>query len=124
MPARIVRADEAPTYLPPNHEGVIARRLQGHDAGQTERFWVGQSNYAPGAEASTTPTNEETVYVVLEGELQLNVDGGEQRIGAGDSVHLPRGTVRSLKNATQAQARILVIVALPIPEAAGSTQRT
>ena len=45
MSARIVRAADAPAYDPPLHTGVEARRLQGLEAGETDRFWVGLSTY-------------------------------------------------------------------------------
>ncbi|MDX3524607.1 cupin domain-containing protein [Streptomyces scabiei] len=114
MTARIVRGEKAPAYFPPLHDGVGARRLQGHEAGPTDRFWVGESYYRPGGAAHTSPTAEETVFYVLGGELTLTVeDGAAQTLAAGDSVHLPRGTVRSLENRTGDGARLLVVIANP-----------
>ena len=115
MAARITRADAAPPYSPPLHSGVEARRLQGLEAGSTERFWVGLSTYPPGAAAELAPTAQETVYVVLDGELELAVpaEGVRETLRAGDSVHLPQGTVRSVTNVSGAEARLLVILATP-----------
>lgn len=117
MAARITRADQAPPYSPPLHEGIRARRLQGHEAGPTERFWVGMSDYEPGGVAQTSPAAQETVYVVLEGELELAVpdEGLVETVRTGDSVHLPRGTVRSLTNRSGIPARLLVVIAHPEP---------
>ena len=113
MSARIVRAADAPAYHPPLHTGVQARRLQGLEAGETDRFWVGLSTYPPESSADTSPTAQETVYVVLDGTLVLTVDGGEHELGGGDSVHLPRGTVRSVANRSEEPARLLVVIATP-----------
>lgn len=116
MTARITRLATAPAYTPPLHEGVDARRLQGHEAGPTERFWVGESHYHPAGSAQTSPTAEETVYYVIEGELTLTLPHGQvEQLGAGDCVHLPRGTVRSLENRTGNGARLLVVIATPQP---------
>lgn len=117
MAARITRADQAPPYFPPLHEHVDARRLQGHEAGPTERFWVGVSVYHPDGSATTAPAAQETVYVVLDGELQLLVeaDGIDETLYAGDSAHLPKGTVRSVTNRTGIPARLLVVIAHPEP---------
>ncbi|MEU6198325.1 cupin domain-containing protein [Streptomyces sp. NPDC047061] len=116
MAARIIRRESAPAYFPPLHDGVDARRLQGHEAGPTGRFWLGESYYHPGGAAQSSPTAEETVYYVLDGELTLTVeDGTTETLGSGDSVHLPRGTVRSLENRTGAGARLLVVIARPTP---------
>jgi mannose-6-phosphate isomerase-like protein (cupin superfamily) len=116
VPARITRSVEAPAYDPPLHNGVVAKRLQGHEAGATERFWVGESLYLPGGEAETSPTAAETVYVVLEGELTLTVPGDEavaEVLSVGDSVHMPTGTTRSVRNDSGVDARLLVIIATP-----------
>jgi mannose-6-phosphate isomerase-like protein (cupin superfamily) len=118
--ARITRADAAPPYAPPLHQGVDARRLQGLEAGATDRFWVGVSVYQPGGSAQTAPAVQETVYVVVDGELVLTVagegveDGGvEEVLRAGDSVHLPKGTVRTVENRSDGTARLLVVIATP-----------
>lgn len=113
MSARITRADDAPPYSPPLHEGVDAKRLQGHEAGATERFWVGLSVYEPGGAAQTSPAVEETVYTVLKGELVLTAEGREDVLRALDSVHLTKGTVRSVQNRTPAPATLLVVIATP-----------
>ncbi|MFB9686789.1 cupin domain-containing protein [Amycolatopsis plumensis] len=114
MTVRITRGADAPRYHPPRHSGVDARRLQGHEAGPTQRFWVGESRYQPGAVAERSATTEETVYVVLDGELRLILeDGSAQALASGDSVHLPRGTTRSVENTSGRDARLLVIIATP-----------
>jgi quercetin dioxygenase-like cupin family protein len=112
---RITTADAAPSYHPPLHQDVQAVRLQGHEAGPTSRFWVGRSRYLPGGRADEAATAEETVYVVLDGELVLTADGQDSTLRAGDSVHLPQGTVRSLENRSEQDASLLVVIALPVP---------
>lgn len=113
MSARITRSDEAPEYHPPLHTGVHARRLQGHEAGSTERFWVGMSTYPPGSSAETSAAAQETVYVVLAGTLLLSAEDEDHELHAGDSVHLPRGTVRSVTNISDDDAQLLVVIATP-----------
>jgi quercetin dioxygenase-like cupin family protein len=110
---RITRADAAPSYSPPLHHGVDAVRLQGLEAGPTSRFWVGLSRYQPGGGADEAPTAEETVYVVLEGELVVSAEGEEATLHARDSVHLPKGTVRRVTNRSERDAALLVIIGLP-----------
>ncbi len=117
MSARITRAGQAPPYYPPLHEGVDARRLHGHEAGPTERFWVGLSDYPPGGILQASPAAQETVYVVLDGEVELTVedDGMREVLQRGDSVHLPQGTLRSVANRSDQVARLLVVTAHPEP---------
>ena len=113
---RITRFSTAPSYAPPLHVGVDCKRLQGHEAGATERFWVGHSVYHPGAAASASATLEETIYTVLSGEVVISADGREETLRALDSVHLPKGTLRSVDNRTDEDASILVTIAMPRSE--------
>lgn len=120
---RITRMSSAPTYVAPAHHGVRTTRLQGHEAGQTERFWVGVSHYHPGGMAETAPTNEETVYVVLDGELVVTTAAGDTILGRLDSVHLAKGEVRSIVNRSQREALLLVTVAHPLSERSDEGER-
>ena len=117
---RVTRHAEAPTYVAAAHHGVATLRLQGHEAGPTERFWVGLSYYLPGGGADETPTGEETVYVVLDGELAVQADGREEVLGPHDSVHLPQGTTRRVDNRSASPATLLVIIGNPRQAAAQS----
>ncbi|MFC4117318.1 cupin domain-containing protein [Nonomuraea zeae] len=106
----LVRAAEAVPYAPPGHHHVTARRLQGLDAGGPGGFSVGVSHYPPGSTVDTAPTAAETVYVVLAGELELTCDGSIHTVSRHDSVHLAAGEVRSLRNASAADATLLVVL--------------
>jgi quercetin dioxygenase-like cupin family protein len=108
---------DAQAYAPPHHSGVTARRHQGRQAGGGSPAFVSTSTFTPAGNAESTPMTYDTIYLMLEGELELSVDGRTETLGKGDSVFLPAGTVRSLSNQTDADAR-LVVVAVPPVEAA------
>ena len=110
---KLTRASEAPAYTAPKHHDVHTVRLQGHEAGRTERFWVGVSLYHPGGRAEKAPTQEETVYVVLDGELVITTGGTETVLGHLDSMHFAKGEVRSIQNRSDREALLFVTVAHP-----------
>ncbi len=110
---RVTRFTSAPPYSPPLHDGVDCKRLQGHEAGPTQRFWVGHSVYHPGGTASTSPTMEETIYTVLDGEIVVTSEGVEETLRALDSVHFAKGVTRSVENRSSRDASILVTIAIP-----------
>jgi mannose-6-phosphate isomerase-like protein (cupin superfamily) len=114
---RVTRHAAAPSYVAKAHHDVATMRLQGHEAGPTDRFWVGLSYYLPGGGAEESPTSEETVYVVLDGTLVVTAGGREEQVGPFDSVHLPKGTVRRVDNRSASPATLLVIIATPPPPA-------
>jgi glyoxylate utilization-related uncharacterized protein len=110
---RVTRFDTAPKYTPPLHTGVDCKRLQGMEAGPTERFWVGLSVYHPGGAAQTSPTMEETIYTVLDGELVVSAQGRDETLRKYDSVHIPKGEQRSVDNRSGKPATLLVAIAIP-----------
>ncbi len=114
----VTRVSDAPGYTAPMHRGVDTVRLQGHEAGPTERFWVGLSTYHPGAIAEPAPTREETVYVVLDGELVVTAEGTETVLSRFDSVHFAKGEMRSIENRSGHEALLLVTIAHPQEEPA------
>ena len=107
----LTRASEAPAYTALRHHDVHTVRLHGHEAGRTERFWVGMSRYHPGGVAEKAPTQEETVYVLIDGELVITTGGKEIVLGRLDSVHFAKGEVRSIQNRSDREALLLVAVA-------------
>lgn len=110
---RVTRIAEAPEYTAPLHSDVTTVRLQGHEAGPTRKFWVGLSTYHPGGIADKAATREETVYVVLDGELAAISGGESATIGPFDSVHFAKDEERSVENRSGQDALLLVIIAHP-----------
>lgn len=113
----VTRSGEAQPYAPPHHSGVTARRHQGRPAAGDSPASVSTSTFTPRASAESTPTTYDTIYLILEGQLELLVADRTETLVAGDSVFLPAGTVRSLRNDAEIDAR-LVVVAVPPVEAA------
>ncbi|WP_205878014.1 beta-D-galactosidase [Mycobacterium camsae] len=109
----VTRASDAPTYVAPAHHRVCTARLQGLEAGPSERFWVGVSLYRPDGIAEEACAPAETVYVVLDGELVVCTDEGETVLGRLDSMHLATGETRSILNRSGHEATLLVTMAYP-----------
>ncbi|MEU5883283.1 cupin domain-containing protein [Spirillospora sp. NPDC047279] len=106
-------------YDPPGHRSVDARRLQGLAAEGPDDFWVGLSRYVPGAEAEMAPTAADTVYVLLEGELELTseTDGVTVVLRRHDSAFLPLGETRRVRNISDTDSLLLVILKPDAPVA-------
>lgn len=54
---------------------------------------------------------EDEAFYVLEGEVELNVEGNVSTAGPGSFVNVPKGTLHTFKNAGTTPARFLGIVA-------------
>ena len=109
----VTRVSQAPGYAAPLHRDVHTVRLQGHEAGPSERFWVGLSAYHPGGAAEKAAAREETVYVVLDGELVIIAEGTETVLRRFDSVHFAKGEMRSIENRSERAALLFVTIAHP-----------
>ena len=112
----VTRLADAKPYEAARHFGMTALRLQGHDASPAENFWVGLSHFLPGGGAEMSAAPLERVYVVLSGEVTVTTPEGSTVLRAMDSCHLASGEARSLVNATNLPASMLVI--MPYPEGA------
>jgi len=83
----------------------------------SERLSAGIVQLAPkeGHERHNHPDSEEILYAIS-GEGIQTIDGEEQRIAAGEMVHIPAGISHSTINATWEPLQLLAIYAPPGPE--------
>ena len=113
---QVNRFADVAAYEAPNHFGCSSFRLQGFDASDSTNFWVGLSHFLPGGGCEHEATPLEKVYVVTAGEITVTTDTETVALGVGDSCHIPAGEARSVRNATNAPASMIVVMPYP-PEA-------
>jgi quercetin dioxygenase-like cupin family protein len=104
---------DAKPYEAPNHRGVVGLRLQGFEPGGPTNQWVGLSQFLPGGGAGPDSTPFEKVYVVLEGEMTVIVDGRETVLGRYDSCTIAPGEVREIVNRRNDVCTMLVVIPYP-----------
>jgi quercetin dioxygenase-like cupin family protein len=109
----VKRFTDAKPYTAPNHRDVVSLRLQGFEQGGPTNQWVGLSEYLPGGGAGPDSTPFEKVYVVLDGEMTVIVDGKETVLGKLDSCTIPAGEVRELVNRRNTVCTMLVVLPYP-----------
>ncbi len=97
-------------YPVPKHNDMVAFRLQGLDVTKTGGTWVGLSVFLPGGGAENDAGPTEKIYVVLEGEITVEVDGVKHTLRRNDSCHIAAGESRSIVNESHDASRVLVIV--------------
>lgn len=109
----VKRFQDAKPYDAPNHRGIVGLRLQGFEPEGPKNQWVGLSQILPGGGAGPDSTPFEKVYVVLDGEIVITIDGKETKLGKYDSCMIPAGEVREFVNRSNATASLLVIIPYP-----------
>ena len=109
----VKRFQDAKPYEAPNHRGVVGLRLQGFEAGGPQNQWVGCSQFLPGGGAGPDSTPFEKVYVVLEGELTVIVNGQETQLQPMDSCTIAPNEVREIVNRSNHICKTLVVIPYP-----------
>jgi quercetin dioxygenase-like cupin family protein len=109
----VKRFADAQKYDAPNHRGVVGLRLQGFEPGGPQNQWVGFSQFLPNGGAGPDTTPFEKIYVVLEGEMTVIIDGVETVLGAMDSCTIPPGEVREIINRSNHICKMLVVIPYP-----------
>ena len=107
----VTRLADALPYDAPKHHGIAALRLHGGGKTNAERVVVGLSHFLPGGGADESSSEVERVYVVLEGQITVTTEDGAVQLGPLDSCLIPPGETRSVHNATNQTASMLVIMA-------------
>ncbi|MEM8732310.1 MAG: cupin domain-containing protein [Pseudomonadota bacterium] len=109
----VKRFQDAESYEAPNHFGCYGLRLQGFEEGGPTNQWIGFSQFLPGGGAGPDSTPFEKVYVVLEGEMTVSVDGTETVLGAMDSCTIAPGEIRTIENRANHVCKMLVVIPYP-----------
>ncbi|HTH96916.1 MAG TPA: cupin domain-containing protein [Stellaceae bacterium] len=104
---------DAKPYDAPNHRDVVGLRLQGFEPGGPTNQWVGLSQFLPGGGAGPDSTPFEKVYVVIEGEMTVIVDGKETVLKKYDSCTIAPGEVREIVNRSNHGCTMLVVIPYP-----------
>jgi len=62
---------------------------------------------------SCTPEDSDELYVVLSGELVMNIEGERMTLAAGDAAYAPARTYHGIANESEAPAEMLLIFGPP-----------
>jgi quercetin dioxygenase-like cupin family protein len=109
----VKRFADATPYEAPNHRGVVGLRLQGFEEQGPKNQWVGFSQFLPGGGAGPDSTPFEKVYVVLEGEMTIIIEGQETVLAAMDSCTILPNEVREIANRSNHVCKMLVVIPYP-----------
>lgn len=110
----LTRFSQAPAYQAPKHHDIRSLRLQGFDQSAAKFSWVGISQILPGGGADMDASPLEKIYVVLQGEVTVEIEHGEtQVLGALDSCYIPGGEARAIRNDSNHVATMLVTMPYP-----------
>jgi quercetin dioxygenase-like cupin family protein len=109
QPLSVARAYEAP-----NHFDCRSLRLAGFSTEGPKSFWLGLSHFLPGGGAGPDASPLEKAYVILSGQLTVRAGGREEVAGPMDTVFIPGGEEREIRN--EGNDVVTMIVAMPYPE--------
>ena len=106
----VVRFKDAPTYTAPDHDDVVARRLQGGEASRADFVLVGHSTLKIDAVIPMDAGAIGKVYVGTQGSIVIEQEGGARHLlEPGDSIFIPAREARAVRNESGAPAAMIVI---------------
>jgi mannose-6-phosphate isomerase-like protein (cupin superfamily) len=113
---QVTRYGDAQAYEAPGHFDVRTMRLQGFDASDAKFAWTGLTHFLPGGGAEMSASPLEKIYVVLEGEVTVELgDGTIEKLGKLDSCYIGGGVERAVRNERNDVATMLVVMPYPEP---------
>lgn len=109
----IYRFTETPLEPHCAHSGkgqVLAARVRQREK-QSALNFIDLVDIPPGVEIGLHrhSAQDEEIYVVINGEAEMAIDGRTERVGAGDVIVNPPGSVHGLKNLGHQTIRLVVI---------------
>lgn len=107
---QVTRIKDAKPYDAAKHFKMEALRLQGMEATDLDSFSCGLSYFQPGGGAERSCSANEKVYVVLEGEITVITDAGEETLGPLDSCVIGINEYREVENRSNSVCTMLVII--------------
>ena len=113
MSYKITRREETVFYEAPGHYDMRPTRL--HNPGDVNegRLTVGMSHFLPGGGCELGSNALESVYYIVEGEMELETEDGRTTLRTGDSFHCGPGTRKAIQNNGAVSCRMLVILTRP-----------
>ncbi len=84
------------------------------DIASGETLFAGLNCFEPGQEhAAHTHAGQDKLYVVLEGDAEIEVGGEKQLVAAGGGAFAPAGAVHSVRNCSEKRLVVLAVLAPP-----------
>lgn len=111
---KITRYKDAKPYEAPKHFDMRGLRLQGLGDDGPSFAWTGMSHFLPGGGCEMDTGPLEKIYVVISGEITIELDDGTEHVlTTHDSCFIPGGEARAISNNTNNVASMLVIMPYP-----------
>ena len=113
MSYKITRRTDAVPYEAPGHYNMCPTRL--HNPGDVNdgRITVGLSHFLPGGGCQFGSNMLESIYYIIEGEMELTTEHETTILHAGDSFHCGTGTQKAIQNHGPVSCQMLVILTKP-----------
>ena len=73
----------------------------------------GMHRHDAASDDSCTPDDSDELYLVISGELVMNIEGERTTLAAGDAAYAPAGTWHGIANESDAPAELVLIFGPP-----------
>ena len=109
MSYTIIKKNESTTYQAPGHYDVRSTRLHNPADVNDGKLTMGLSHFLPGGGVEFGANALESIYYIIEGEMDLTTDDGTVTLYPGDSFHCGPDTAKSVQNNGTTASQMLVV---------------
>jgi mannose-6-phosphate isomerase-like protein (cupin superfamily) len=113
MPVKIMRIEDAPTRTMPQNRGKTLRLVDEADGAKNVDVHINLLNARSGMGPTHYHAKAENIYVVLEGILDVIIEGKNYRLNPGEVAFIPPGTPHAAGNHGDTVVRLLEIYSPP-----------
>lgn len=113
MSYKIVRKEDAVFYEAAGHYDMRPTRLHNPQDVNDGRITMGLSHFLPGGGCKFGSNVLESIYYIIEGEMDLTTEEGTTTLRAGDSFHCGPGTPKAIQNNGSISCQMLVVLTKP-----------
>jgi len=97
-----------------DHAQFSPEKMAKTDLAQGETLFAGLNCFEPGQQhAAHAHAEQDKLYVVLEGEAEIQVGDETQRVSAGGGAFAPSGVMHSVRNCGEKRLIVLAVLAPP-----------
>ena len=113
MPVKIMRIEDAPIRTMPPNRGKTLRLIDEADGAKNLDVHINLLNARSGIGPMHYHAKAENIYVVLDGILDVVIEGKQYRLNAGEVAFIPPGTPHAAGNHSDGVVRLLEIYSPP-----------
>lgn len=113
MSYKVTKKNESYVYEAKGHFKCLTTRLHDPDDVNDGKITMGLTHFLPGGGCEFGSNDKESIYYIIEGQMELTTEDGKTTLYAGDSFHCGPHTKKAVLNTGTSSTQMLVALVSP-----------